>query len=224
MQMRCSGEVCLPPVSVQRINSARCPIQALESKGQGARKKSRGKGSEMWPKGQAHVMTSNEAENTHESATSAVLRPSPFTDLLQSPGNTTSSLLFLWPRGRSLIPAGANLWATSVYPLLLSHSPHIQVTHLLRVCCCSVAKSCLTLYDPKDCSAPGFPALHCLLWFVGDSFKLNWSLFKHMSIELVMPCNNFILCHPLISYIRSPPFEILSVTPGFLTASPCLLT
>ena len=28
--------------------------------------------------------------------------------------------------------------------------------------CCSVAKSCLTLCDPKDCSTPGFPVLHHL--------------------------------------------------------------
>ena len=28
-------------------------------------------------------------------------------------------------------------------------------------CCCCVAKLCLTLCDPKDCSTPGFPDLHC---------------------------------------------------------------
>ena len=27
-----------------------------------------------------------------------------------------------------------------------------------ELCCCSVAKSCLTLYDPMDCSTPGSPA------------------------------------------------------------------
>ena len=32
-------------------------------------------------------------------------------------------------------------------------------------CCCSVAKSCLTLYNPMDCSMPGFPVLHSLLEF-----------------------------------------------------------
>ena len=31
-----------------------------------------------------------------------------------------------------------------------------------RVCCCSVAQSCPTLYDPMDCSTPGFPVLHHL--------------------------------------------------------------
>ena len=29
-------------------------------------------------------------------------------------------------------------------------------------CCYSVAKSCLTLYDPTDCSTPGFPVHHQL--------------------------------------------------------------
>ena len=32
-------------------------------------------------------------------------------------------------------------------------------------CCCSVAKSCPTLFDPMDCSMLGFPVLHCLLEF-----------------------------------------------------------
>ena len=29
-------------------------------------------------------------------------------------------------------------------------------------CCCLVAKSCPTLWDPMDCSTPGFPVLHYL--------------------------------------------------------------
>ena len=33
-------------------------------------------------------------------------------------------------------------------------------------CCCSVAKSCLTLCDPMDCSMPGFPVPHHLPEFV----------------------------------------------------------
>ena len=31
--------------------------------------------------------------------------------------------------------------------------------------CCSVAKLCLTLCDPMNCSTPGFPFLHCLREF-----------------------------------------------------------
>ena len=51
----------------------------------------------------------------------------------------------------------------------------------------SVAQACPTLCDPIDCSMPGIPVHHQLL-----------SLFKLMFIELVMPSNHFILCHPLL--------------------------
>ena len=53
--------------------------------------------------------------------------------------------------------------------------------------CCSVAQSCLTLCDPRGCSMPGFPVLHCLL-----------ELLKLMSIESVMPSNHLILCRSLL--------------------------
>ena len=53
--------------------------------------------------------------------------------------------------------------------------------------CCSVTHSCLTLCGPTDCSAPGFP-----------SFTVSKSLLKLMSIELVMPSNHLILCHPRV--------------------------
>ena len=48
------------------------------------------------------------------------------------------------------------------------------------ICCCSVAKSCLTLHDPMNCRAPGFPVLQL------------------MSIQTVMPSNHLILCCPLL--------------------------
>ena len=51
----------------------------------------------------------------------------------------------------------------------------------------SVAQSCPTLWDPMDCNTPGFPVHHQLR-----------SLPKLMSIELVMPSNHLILCHPLL--------------------------
>ena len=57
----------------------------------------------------------------------------------------------------------------------------------LSCCCCSVAKSCLTLCNPMNCSTPGFPVLRYLLKFA-----------QLMFIELVMPFNQFILCHPLL--------------------------
>ena len=51
----------------------------------------------------------------------------------------------------------------------------------------SVTQLCLTLCDPMDCSMPGLPVHHQL----PEPLKL-------LSIELVMPSNHLILCHPLL--------------------------
>ena len=51
--------------------------------------------------------------------------------------------------------------------------------------CCSVTQSLFV--TPMDSSTPGFPVFHYI-----------WSLLKLMSIELVMPSNHLILCHPLL--------------------------
>ena len=51
----------------------------------------------------------------------------------------------------------------------------------------SVAQSCLNTCDPMECSTPVFPVHH-----------QSQSLLKLMSIELVMPSNHLILCHPLL--------------------------
>ena len=50
-----------------------------------------------------------------------------------------------------------------------------------------VAKSCLTLCDPMDCT------LQASL-----SFTISWSLLKFIFTELVMPSNCLILCCPLL--------------------------
>ena len=55
---------------------------------------------------------------------------------------------------------------------------------LLSVQFSLVAQSCTTLCDPMDCSTPDFPAHHHLL--------------KLMSIELVTPSNQLILCQLLL--------------------------
>ena len=54
-------------------------------------------------------------------------------------------------------------------------------------CCCSAAKSSPTLCDPGTaaCQAP-------------PSSTVSRSLLIFMSIELVMPSNHLILCHPLL--------------------------
>ena len=52
---------------------------------------------------------------------------------------------------------------------------------------CSVAKSCLTLCDPVDCSCQA-----------SLSFTIFLSLLKLISVELIMPSNLLILCHPFL--------------------------
>ena len=59
-------------------------------------------------------------------------------------------------------------------------------------CCRSVAKLCLTLCDPMDCSTPGSSVLHCLR-----------GLLRFMSFESVMLSNHLILCCPKIVSFKS---------------------
>ena len=44
--------------------------------------------------------------------------------------------------------------------------------HQMAIIHCLVAKSCLTLCDPMDCSIPGFPVLHCLPEFA--QIHIDW--------------------------------------------------
>ena len=53
----------------------------------------------------------------------------------------------------------------------------------------SVAQSCPTLCNARDCTTVGLPSL---------SITNSQSLLKLMSIESVMPSNHLILCHPLL--------------------------
>ena len=77
-------------------------------------------------------------------------------------------------------------WHTQRDPfvILFKHLPsppthstvHFQVSWepSQHFCCgyCSVAKSCLTLCNPMDCSMPGFPILHYLLKFA--QIHIHW--------------------------------------------------
>ena len=64
--------------------------------------------------------------------------------------------------------------------------PHIVGPEIPPVSQSVQPLSHIQLCDPKDCCVPGFPVHHQLL-----------ELLKLMSIELVMPSNHLILCHPL---------------------------
>ena len=59
---------------------------------------------------------------------------------------------------------------------------------------CSVAKSCLMLYDPMNCNTTGFPVLHYLLEFA-----------QLMSIESLMPSNHPTSVAPFSSCSQSFP-------------------
>ena len=56
------------------------------------------------------------------------------------------------------------IWSPSKLPLEMQTKLQWDTT-LQQSQCCSVAQSCLTLYNPIDCSTPGFPVLHYLLEF-----------------------------------------------------------
>ena len=74
----------------------------------------------------------------------------------------------------------------------------IKVIYFLY-CCCLVAKSCPTLCDPIDCSAPDFPVL-----------IISQSLLKLMSLESVMLSNHLIFCCPLLLPSVFPSINIFS--------------
>ena len=107
-------------------------------------------------------------------------------------------LMFYWQecdspfkiKGRglgSLVSEGQHFWSITVYcGRETTHIWQRQSRNICR-CCCSVTKMCPTLCDPMDCSIPGFL-----------SFTNSRSLLKFMSIELMMPYNYLILCHPLL--------------------------
>ena len=60
--------------------------------------------------------------------------------------------------------------------------------------CCAVAKSCLTLCGPTNCSMSGFPVLHCLPKFA-----------QLMSIESLMLSNHLILLPSSLFCLQSFP-------------------
>ena len=68
-------------------------------------------------------------------------------------------------------------WNVGLYPDKRWEQTFLPCLSLNPFCPCSVAQLCPTLYDPKDCSAPGFPVLRHLpeltqtpVW-VGDAIQ-----------------------------------------------------
>ena len=61
-------------------------------------------------------------------------------------------------------------------------------------CCCSVTQSCMTLFDPMDCSTPGFPVLHHLPEFaqshvhqVSDAIQPSHLLSSPSPLAFIFP-------------------------------------
>ena len=63
---------------------------------------------------------------------------------------------------------------------------YVAIADWYNVCCCSVAKSCLTLWDPIDCSMPGFPVLHYLPEFAQT--HVHWIMSISSSSTLFSFC------------------------------------
>ena len=84
-----------------------------------------------------------------------------------------------WESFRDMTVTWKNNLLITVTPVLLKigihtckdqKSSHLLYMKLFNLCswnnsCCSVAKLCMTLCDPLDCSMPGFPVLHYLSEF-----------------------------------------------------------
>ena len=74
----------------------------------------------------------------------------------------------------------------------------------------SVAQLCPTLCDPMDYSTPGFPVHHQLPEFA-------------MSIELVMPSNHLILCHPCLLPSIFPSIRVFSSGLVFISSGQSII-
>ena len=80
-----------------------------------------------------------------------------------------------------------------MYLASCEHKKKSEVLPIFLFCCCSVTTSYLTLWDPMDCSTPGFPVLHYLPEF--NKTHLHW-------------VNDFIQS----SYPLSPPSPALKLS------------
>ena len=88
----------------------------------------------------------------------------------------------------------------SFFPLAFSYEALFKFLFLssFSCCCCSIAQSCPTLYNPMDCSKPGFPVFYYLLEFAQTHV--------HWVDDAIQPS------HPLSP--PSPPALNLSQQPG----------
>ena len=76
------------------------------------------------------------------------------------------------------------------FSCLISSDPPIKLClpPIVASSCYSITQPCPTLWSPLDCNMSGFL-----------SFTISQSLFKLMTIELMMPSSHLILCRPFTS-------------------------
>ena len=74
---------------------------------------------------------------------------------------------------------------------------YILPSFLVVYCCCSVTKLCPTLYDPMDCSTPGFPVLHYLPEFAQTPVRWVSDTIQHLIL-----CCPLLLLHSISPRIR----------------------
>ena len=107
------------------------------------------------------------------------------------------------------LPTKVHLIKAMIFPVVIYGCEKVKV---------KVARLCLTLCIPMDCSSPGFPVLRYLR-----------SLLKLMSTEAEMPSNHLILCRPLLLLPSIlPSIRVFSRTTvqryQFFSAQPVLLS
>ena len=85
---------------------------------------------------------------------------------------------------------------------------------------CSVPKLCPILFNPMDCSTPGFSVLHDLPEFVqthvhpvGDAIQPSHSLSSPFLLPSIFPSIR-IFSHELVLYIRWPKYWSFSISPS----------
>ena len=86
-----------------------------------------------------------------------------------------------------------SIYLCKLKPHFSSSYPTNTIFDSLRTrCCCSVTKSCSTLWAPSTVAHQS-----------SLSITISQSLPKFMSIESVMPSNHLILCHPVFLLLQS---------------------
>ena len=81
------------------------------------------------------------------------------------------------------------------------------------ISCCSVAKSCLTLCNPMNCSTPGFSVYHCLPEFaqtqvhwVSDVIQPSHPVIPFSSCPQFFPASKSFPMRPFFIHIRWPKY------------------